>query len=339
VRQVSFAEPGGPEVLQYGASADLVPGPDDVIVQVAACGVCGHDTADRSGLAKVPLPCVLGHEIAGVITALGPRVSGFEIGDRVASKQFHTCGRCLACRSGRDLDCPKRRFMYGGNAEQVALPADVLLKIPGGVSDGHAAVVACAVGSPFQALADIGRVTAGETVVVVGAGGGLGVHGVQVARALGARVVALTSSPHKAEQLRALGADQVVVGGPSAASDLGEATGGRGPEVVLDTVGNPDVFSQVYRSLARHGRYVFCGQVQRWKIQVYPMFIFGKEAVITGSSSTRMASFMRAMDLVERGLVVPVTQEYALSEAAKAHADMEANQVFGRAVLRPEGQL
>jgi D-arabinose 1-dehydrogenase-like Zn-dependent alcohol dehydrogenase len=172
-------------------------------------------------------------------------------------------------------------------------------------------------------------------VVVTGAGGGLGLHGVQVAHALGARVVAVTSSPDKVASLEGLGADRVVLGRDGYARELLDATDGAGAEVVLDNVGHPDVFDQCFRALAKRGRYVLTGQLYREKIKLYPAFVFAKEAIITGSGSTLMSSFMRSMALVADGRVRPVVHQYPLADAGSVHSDMEASRVLGRAVLVP----
>lgn len=335
MKRIDIHEAGQPDVLRWEEAEQ--PHPDDrqVLVKVAACGACGHDSADRAGLTHIDFPNVLGHEVSGEVVEVGAKVTGFEIGDRVASKQFTTCGHCLACRSGNELDCATKSFLYGGYAEYMAIPQDSLLHVPKGVSLSEAAVVACAVGTCLQALTNIAHVKPGETVVVTGAGGGLGLHGVQVARALGARVLAVTSSYDKVERLGELGADRVILAEDGYARQIMDATSGTGAEVVLDNVGHPAVFDQCFRALAKRGRYVLTGQVYREKISLYPAFVFAKEAVITGSGSTLMSTFMRSMALVADGSVRPVLQQYALADAASAHADMDANRVFGRAVLTP----
>src|SRR5262249_10901434 len=127
--------------------------------------------------------------------------------DLVATKQFTTCGHCLACRSGRDLDCEAKYFNYGGYAEYVAIDDNAVLNVPKGVDLAGASIVACAIGTCYQALTNIARVFPGEWVVVTGAGGGLGLHGVQVAAVLGGRVIAVTTSPHKNDLLAKIGAE------------------------------------------------------------------------------------------------------------------------------------
>src|SRR5262249_3011016 len=112
-------------------------------------------------------------------------------------------------------------------------------------------------------------------------------------------------------------------------------TDGKGADVVLDNVGHPAVFSPCFRALARGGRYVFTGQVERQKVDLYPAFVFGKEATITGSASTRMAEFVDAMELVRSGRVRPVVQRFSLADVVEAHRQVDGRAVFGRAVLMP----
>lgn len=335
MKAAQLEHPGDPGVLQYVDLPDPEPEDTQVVVRVRACGVCGHDSADRAGLATIPLPAVLGHEIAGEIVAVGSAVRGFEVGQRVASKQFHTCGHCFACRSGRELDCPQKQFIYGGGAEYVALFTDTLLTVPDSLSFEDASLTACAVGTCLQALDDVAHLKPGETVLITGAGGGLGLHAMQVASALGARVLGLTSSPHKAELLLRHGADEVVLSRDDVVGQVAELTGGRGPEVVLDNVGHPDVFSKCFRVLPKRGRYVLTGQLYHEKISLFPAFVFFKEAVITGSGSTLMSTFLRSMDLMADGRVHGVTQSFALSDAVAAHTAVDKAEVVGRAVLVP----
>ncbi|MBB1158100.1 MULTISPECIES: alcohol dehydrogenase catalytic domain-containing protein [Amycolatopsis] len=329
MRAVVLSAPGELAVTEADCPE---PGSGEVLVEVAACGVCGHDQADRAGLLDIPLPAVLGHEIAGTVVAGGTR---FAAGDRVAAKQFGTCGRCEPCAAGDELRCPRRAFLYGGFAEYAVLPESALLPVPPGVPLAEAAVVACAVGTGLQALRRVARVKPGETVLVTGAGGGLGMHAVQVAAALGTRVLALTGSPDKIAQLEKSGAAQVVLTGDTAGQDILDLTGGQGVDVVLDNTGLQSVFRQAFRALAHAGRYVLTGQVSGEPIRVHPAFVFEKEAVITGSGSTLMRTFAEAMALVAEGRVRPAVSRYPLEDAARAFTD----RVAGRAVLVPSGGL
>jgi D-arabinose 1-dehydrogenase-like Zn-dependent alcohol dehydrogenase len=334
MRAVVLTTPGGGDVLHLVGREKPRVGAGDVLLKVAACGVCGQDRAVREGLIKVDLPCVIGHEISGVVEEVGASVDGFRPGDRVACKQFSTCGHCRACRSGRDTDCAYRKHVYGGYAEYVAIPQDALLAVPDGVGLIEASIVSCAVGSVLQALTEVAQIRGGEYVAVTGAGGGLGVHAIQIAAAFHARPIALTTSPAKADLLRTLGACAVL--DPSSedfGAALADTTEGQGPHVVLDNVGNAATFLACFRALRQHGRYVFTGQIFKERISLYPAFIFQKEAVITGSASTRMGSFMAAMELVERKTIRPVVTPLPLDQAGDLHQAKANTEFCGRAVL------
>ncbi|MFI7123071.1 alcohol dehydrogenase catalytic domain-containing protein [Amycolatopsis sp. NPDC049868] len=335
MRAAVLTRTGGPNAMTIAELDRPEPGPGEVLVEVAACGMCGHDQADRSGLLSIPLPAVLGHEIAGTVVAVGPGVTRFAVGTRVAAKQFGTCGRCGPCANGDELRCARRAFLYGGFAEYAVLPQSALLPVPPGVHLAEAAIAACAVGTGLQALRRIARVEPGETVLVTGAGGGLGLHAVQVAVALGTRVLALTGDPDKTERLRKYGAAHVVTTGDTAWRDILDATEGRGADVVLDNTGHPAVFRQAFRALAHAGRYVLTGQVGGEPIRVHPAFVFAKEAVITGSGSTLMTTFADALDLVAEGRVRPLVTAYPLDDVVSAFTDLDERRVTGRAVLIP----
>lgn len=336
MRAAVVHETGGPSVLRLEEVEHPTPSPTQVVVQVAACGMCGHDQADRLGLTKIPLPEVLGHELAGTVVEVGSKVRHFEVGDRVAAKQFTTCGHCSLCLSGRELECPRKSFNYGGYAEYVAVEDSVLLPVPETLDLADATVVACAVGTCLQALKRIAQLRAGETVLVTGAGGGLGVHGMQVVAAMGGIPVAVTSSPAKEKQLLALGAAHVVTTNEKDYwRQILDITNGKGAEVVLDNVGHPDVFSGCFRGLSRGGRYVITGQTTSERVSFYPAFIFGKEAVITGSASTSMATFVESMEMVGDGRVKAVVEKFPLDEVVEAAVVMDDRRVTGRAVLVP----
>lgn len=329
-------ETGGPEALVLEDVPVPELGPNQVLVKVVGAGMCGHDYSDRTGITRTKTPAILGHEISGIVAEIGEKVSYFQQGDHVASKQHVSCGRCLECRSMRDLQCSENRFSRGGFAEYVALDDQVLIKVPEGVDLKGASIVACAIGSCLRALKNSANVCHGETVVFTGAGGGLGVHGFQVAKALGAYSIAVTSSPHKVDFLKDLGADQVVLTKDSGYwQDIIDANDGKEPQVVIDTVGHPDVFSNCFRPLARNGRYVFIGQIYRQKVGVYPAIVLGKEAIITGSAATRMNEFIESMEMVRSGKVQLIFEEFSLDDIVEASQKMDDRKVFGRTVIVP----
>ena len=313
------------------------PAENQILVRVAACGMCGHDQSDRMGLTRVPFPNILGHEISGTVVAVGSKVQGFKEGDRVACKQQTFCGWCAACKAGRGMElCAQRGFNHGGWAEFVALSAGCVFPVPDNIDLEEASIIACAVGTTYNALANAAKVQPGETVLTTGAGGGLGIHGLQVAKAMGARSIALTSSPQKVELLKGIGADEVVLAeGDDYWQAILDKTNGQGPDVVLDNVGLPNVFSPCFRAMKRGGRYVFTGQVGRQKIDIYAAFIFAKRGIITGAGPGTMTEFYEAMKLVEEGKVKPIIEKMKLDDVVEATVRQDANKGFGRLVLIP----
>ena len=194
---------GGPE--QFAAVELPVPVPRDgeVLVQLRASGVCYHDVMARQGhFPRTALPGVIGHEMAGEVAALGRRAAGFAAGDRVAILMKDHCGHCRHCVRARDHLCENGSGLFGeatpgGYAEYVAVPASALVHIPAGVSYEQAAVVPCALGTAYHGLQKVAAVQPGEAVLITGASGGVGIHAVQVARMLGARTIAVTTSEAK----------------------------------------------------------------------------------------------------------------------------------------------
>jgi D-arabinose 1-dehydrogenase-like Zn-dependent alcohol dehydrogenase len=263
MRAVVVEVPGGVEALTPRTVPEPVAGPQDVIIKVDSCGVCYHDIVTRNGTLKagVHMPLILGHEIAGTVAATGSQVAGLRIGYRIATTQrYHICGSCRHCCTGYEPLCEDRKFlgdwgMVGGYAEYVAVEDDNVAPVPDNVPLDQASIVACAIGTIVNAMREGGRIAAGETVLVTGSGGGLGLHSVQFAKLQGARVLAQTTSPQKAGLLRELGADEVVVRerGEDFSGTVRKLTGGRGVDAVVDNVGSL-LFQPIRRSLAVRGR-------------------------------------------------------------------------------------
>src|SRR5918996_5672606 len=181
-------KPGGLEAMRLEGVPDPVPGAREVLIEVEACGVCFHDLLTRNGTLKagVKMPCVLGHEISGTVVEVGSEVKAFKAGQKVATAQrYHICGACRFCRSSRETLCAERKFlgdygMVGGYAEYVAVEDDNVAAVPDSVNLSEASIAACAIGTPLNGVRDVGQVKMGESVLVTGAGGGVGLHAVQL---------------------------------------------------------------------------------------------------------------------------------------------------------------
>lgn len=342
MKAVIMRRRGGPEVLQVEEVPTPAPGPGEVLVRVYACGLNHLDLYTRAGEQgrKARLPHVLGLEPAGEIAALGERVEGWRVGDRVLVGAFIVCGACEFCQAGMDNLCRRRKILgvdrWGGYAEYVVAPAANLMRLGPRLSFEEAAAVQAAFGTAWHMLVNRARLRPRETVLVLAAGSGIGTAAIQIAKHFGCRVIATASSDEKLEKARALGAD---VGinyreRPRFSLQVLEATGGRGADVVFEHVGS-ETWKESVASLAFRGRLVFCGSTTgRWG-QTDLWGVFYKEAEILGSFGATRADFQAVMERVEQGIFRPVIDRvFPMEEAAEAHRYLEARRVFGKVVLR-----
>lgn len=337
--------PGGVDVLQYRDVPDPVAAAKDVVIRVDSCGVCYHDIVTRNGTLKagVKMPVILGHEIAGTVVDVGSGVRGFKPGDRVATVQrYHICGSCAHCRTGHEPLCDDRKFLgdwglVGGYAQFVAVEDDNVALVPDEVPLDQAAITACTLGTVWNAMRDVGNIKIGETVLVTGSGGGLGMASIQLARLQGARVIAQTTSKAKADRLYELGAHEVVVHerGEDFSRQVKALTKGRGVDVVVDNVGNL-LFDPIRKSLAIRGRWILIGQLTGDFVPFNPAQLFLKGISMLSATSTTRDQLVHCLDLVAAGGVTPIVADrLPLTEAREAHRRVEAGTVAGRLVLQP----
>ena len=347
MKAIVVRQTGRLDVMKIEHVDDPIASPKDVILKVDACGVCFHDILTRNGTLRtgVKMPCILGHEIAGTVVDVGHHVKHFKVGDRVASTQrYHICGACGFCRTGRETQCAERKFLgdfglVGGYAEYVAIEDDNLALVPENVSLDAAAIAACAIGTVLNGIRDVGKLQVGESTLITGAGGGLGLHAVQLARQTGAYVIAQTSSPNKVELLRSMGAHEVVVHarGEDFSPQVKKLTDGKGVDVLIDNVGTP-LFDAMRKSLGQSGRWIMIGQLTGEFVPFNPAQLFLKNQSMHSVMSTSRKQLEDVLTLMKRGQIKPmITASLPLEEAAKAHEMVETGKAVGRIVLRPNG--
>ena len=342
MRAVVFDRTGGPDVLELRDVTERPLAADEARIEVKACGINHLDLWVRAGLRGLDLemPHVLGNDVVGVVVETGGVARNVKVGDRVLVIPTLSCGTCAACLAGddnlcRDYDVLGRK-RNGGYAERVPVPAVNCLPFPENLSWEAAAAVPLVFLTAWHMLVGRAKLQPGEDVLVIGASSGVGSAAIQIARLLGARVIATASTPEKLEKARALGAHDVVShASPEFAKDVRALTGKKGVEVAFEHVGG-HVFEQAVASLAKNGRLVTCGATIGGKVELDVNVLFGRHLALYGSWMGRRAELVEVLQFVRDGRLKPVVDEVLpLAEARRAHERLEARTGFGKLVLVP----
>ena len=317
--------------------------PDEVLIKVMYAGLCGHDLAVMRGLIARNLDpqLILGHEISGQIIAVGDEVSSHSIDDNVFSALVTFCGRCNQCISGNEYRCDSRNGIGhripGGFAEFVALPAKSVLKIPEGIDIKHACLLSCPIGVAIRASQWVAKVNRGDSVLITGAGGGLGIHLALVADCLGAKVLASTSSPNKVAQIERLGISEVVLtNNELPLSELALAmTEDRGVDIALDTLGSI-TFKEVLRSTSLNGRIILLGEIGGSPININTTELIFRDARVFGLAGVSIKHIKSAMDILQSHKFEPVISGvFRLEDATEAYRLVQNKEILGRVIFAP----
>ncbi|MFP3960257.1 MAG: alcohol dehydrogenase catalytic domain-containing protein [Spirochaetaceae bacterium] len=305
MRAFQLEKIGTPLVEREVPAPEAAPG--TVVVDVAAVGICHSDAHYRSGESPTgPLPLTLGHEVSGVITAVGAGVSTDRVGERVSLHYLVSCGRCYYCRRGLEQFCPRGEMIGkhrdGGFAEQIAVPAANALRLPDAIPAEHGAVLMCSAATALHALRK-SRFAAGERVAVFGAGG-LGMTAVQLARALGALdVFAVDRNRAKLDTAAGYGAIPVNAAETDPVEVIRSHTEGRGVDVALELVGIPETVRAAVLALAPTGRAAAAGIGDR-EVSFHTYREFGgSEAELIGVSDHTRVELELLLELAERGRI------------------------------------
>ncbi|MFO0567494.1 MAG: alcohol dehydrogenase catalytic domain-containing protein [Polyangiaceae bacterium] len=341
MRAVVLDRPGSASELVLREVPDPEIGESDVLVRVRACGVCGRDLIDRrGGFPAMKLPTILGHEFAGEVVRVGGAVRELAPGDRVASLHRPWCGYCEPCVGGRTSDCERAYQSFGhtvdgGYAELCAAHERALVKIPDGIEYERAAFLGCTAGVVWKALREHGGLWPGAKVLVTGASGGVGLAAIEVAKAWGAEVIAITSSEAKRGAIEALGADHVLVSAGAFAADARARARG-GVDVALELTGSA-TFGQSLRSLRTGGSLIVVGNLDVGKVSLSLGHLILGRYRIAGARSYTRSDLEDCFRLVATGKLHPqVALQLPLGDARLAHERLEARGVVGRIVLLPD---
>ncbi|MDO8679017.1 MAG: zinc-binding dehydrogenase [Acidobacteriota bacterium] len=338
MKAVRFHAHGGPDVLRYEDVPEPIPGSGEALIRVRACALNHLDLWQRRGMEKVTiaLPHISGADVAGEVVSSPD--GEFAPGRRVMLQPGISCARCIACLDGRDNECKSYDVLgyrsNGGYAEFVKVPVQNLIAIPDAIGFVEAAAFPLVFLTAWHMLITRARLRAGEDVLVLGAGSGVGQAAIQIAWRHGARVFATAGTDAKLAKARQLGAYEVVNHTTEdVPKRVREFTGGRGVDIVVEHVGTA-TWDRSLKCLVRGGRLVTCGATTGHEAQIDLRALFGRQLSLLGSYMGRKGELLRAAPFFFAGeLRSVVDRTFPLSEAAEAHRHLESRQQFGKVVL------
>ena len=322
MKAVVFRSNGPADVLSYEEVPDPIVGPKDVLVDVEVVTVEGGDILNRTIIPPVTVPQVIGYQAGGTIAAVGAEVGHLRAGDRVAAFNFS-----------------------GSYAEKFCVPAHHAFPVPDGLDMRVAATLPVTFGTADDALFEFGRLKPGETVLVTGGAGGVGLAAMQLARAAGAKVLATARGESRAKRLEEYGADAgIAYDKVDFADEVLRLTSGRGADLVVDMAGGgPQAVARLIKSTAYRGRLAIVGASSGEPPSIGFWDIIMKNLTVHGILFGAEMHTPRAHALLRRHMAgaaagrlrMPIDREFALADAAEAHRYVESSRPFGRVLLRP----
>jgi len=341
MKAVQLVAHGTPGQFQLRDLPDPKPAAGEVIVQVHACGLNHLDLWLEEGGLPIPvqLPRTPGCEIAGRIVALGAGVKHWKEGEGVAVQSNIFCGQCEFCARGQESLCLNSEMVGverdGGFAEKAAVPERALVRLPDAVDFETSAALSLAGSTAMHMLSSRAQVKRDDWVLVMGASSGVGSAAIQIARQLGARVIATASTTEKQNLALQLGAEHVVnTNQESWPSEIRKLTGKHGADLVVEHIGGK-VLEQVFHCLARDGAIVTCGATagSEAKLNLWPFFV--KEHRLIGCYGRNRADLERTLEWVASGKLRPVVNRvFPLAETPLAFAALRSRTVLGKLVIR-----
>jgi len=346
MKAVQFDSHGDRDVIEYGEFPDPEPARDEVLVDVKAGALNHLDIWTRRGLPGIDLemPHIPGSDAAGVVEAVGEDVTRFEPGDRVAVSAGVACGECEFCRNGEASLCTSFHIIgehvRGVHAERAAVPAENLVPVPDGVDWEVAGSVSLVFQTAWRMLQTRADIEAGESVLVLGASGGVGHAAVQIADHAGCEVFATASTEEKLGHAESCGADHVIdYETNDFAEEIAGLTGKRGVDVVVDHVGEA-TYPNSLKSLAKGGRLVTCGATTGPNPDAGLNRIFWNQLSVIGSTMATPGEVDDVLELVWDGTFEPrIRETLPMSEAARAHGLIENREGFGKVVVKPDSEF
>jgi NADPH:quinone reductase-like Zn-dependent oxidoreductase len=338
MKAVRIHEFGGLEVLRYEDVSDPKARPDQVLVRVRACALNHIDLWIRAGLPGVKLPHILGSDIAGEIVEVGEYITNFKAGQRVLLAPMHFCNHCAKCVAGLQNQCPEFTALGnrvdGGNCELIAVPAVNVIPIPDSLDFNQAASVPLVFLTAWHMLVGRAAIRPGRTVLVLGAGSGVGIAAIQVAKLFHARVITTAGDEAKLEKARELGADHGINHYQQKISqEVRKLTGKEGVDIVIEHVGAA-TWDESVKCLKPGGILVTCGATTGPNVSFDLRFLFSRQLSLLGSYMGTMGELYEVLGHIFAGRLKPVVDRtFPLKDVRAAHEYLEKSQMFGKLVL------
>ena len=341
MKAIQIKEHGDTEVLNCSEIDEPVCPPNKIKIKIKACSINHLDIWVRKGIPGVPLPLITGSDAAGIISEVGDGVKKSRIGEKVMIQPLIFCGECASCNKGKENLCKAMGIMgencQGVNAERIIVKESQAIPFPDQLSFEAAASFALVAQTSVQMLVSRANLQADEFVLIWGASSGVGSMGIQIAKAMGATVIAIAGTNEKCEKASLLGADHILnYKKDDILSEVNSLTNGKGIDVVFEHVGQ-ETWNISMKSLARGGRVVTCGATTGFKANLNLTHLFFKQQSILGSTMGSVSSFDGALTLLNEGKIKPVIDRiFPISEIQSAHGYLESSMQFGKVVLSYE---
>ncbi|MFA6511911.1 MAG: zinc-binding dehydrogenase [Patescibacteria group bacterium] len=339
MKAVYFEKPGGREVLQYGEFPTPKPQSGEALLRVKACGLNHLDVWVRQGIPNMKLPHILGSDVSGLVEEIHGE-SVLRVGDEVVINPERACGECERCIKGRacEMVITLGRGPNGGYAEYVAVPLEQVYPKPKKLSFIEAAAFPLTFLTAWHALATRAKLEKGETIFIWGASGSIGPALVQIAKILGAKVIAAVRSKEVVDVVKSWGADECVVYTKEDVLErVKELTDGKGVEVVFESVGEK-TFNLSLAMLKPYGRVVVIGATSGEKASFNLSDFYPEQFSIIGSRMGTKEEFEKVLAMIEEGKLKPIIDAtFPLKDAAEAQKRMEEGEHIGKIVLEVSG--
>ncbi|MBN1408747.1 MAG: zinc-binding dehydrogenase [Calditrichaceae bacterium] len=332
---------GNVDVLQIDEIEKPIPKADEILIRMSAAALNHLDIWVRKGLPGVPLPIILGSDGVGIIEAIGKNVSGrynFSIGDEVVIAPLRFCGHCENCKNGKENLCSEFGILGesrdGLMAEYVSIPAQSIVKKPIGINLYEAAAYPLTAITAYHMLVEKAQIKKKDWVLIYGASSGVGIMAIQIAKAMGAKIITTVGTGAKHKMAQKLGADLIINYKKESISRLVRSvTNGEGADIIIEHTG-ANTWSESLRSLKRGGKVIICGATTGPIVKIDLRALFIKHQQLIGSTMGTLQDLRDVNELIETGRIIPIIDRiFDYSEIKTAHQRLEQGKQFGKIVI------